>query len=138
MVTSNSISFVRACAWALILTAAACEPKKPAAMSVADLMEDRVALDGILLKCNQEPGSASTEAACVNARIASERLASRNDSAQEAKRAEEFERHRERLRVAEEQRRQEEAAKKVDAYHLPVVPLDSSPPSAMADAAERR
>jgi len=67
-------------------------------MSVADLMEDRVTLDGVLMKCNQNPAKARTDSDCLNARIAIERLASQSDPAEEAKRTEEFERSRDKLR----------------------------------------
>ena len=98
-------------------------------MTVTDLMEDRVALDGVLMKCNREPIKARTDSDCLNARIAIERLASRVDPAEEAKRAEGFERSREQLRLSEDKKRQEQESKaKVDAYHLPLVPVEPVPP----------
>ncbi len=98
-------------------------------MTVTDLMEDRVTLDGVLMKCNQNPSKARTDSDCLNARIAIERLASQTDPAVEAKRAEDFERSREQRRMAQDKLRQEQEAKtKVDAYHLPLVPVE--PPSA--------
>jgi hypothetical protein len=103
-------------------------------MTVADLMEDRVTLDGVLMKCNQNPIKARTDSDCLNARIAIERLAKDVDPAVEEKRQADFERSREQLRLAQEKIRQEQEAKtKVDAYSLPVVPVDppkppSSPP----------
>jgi hypothetical protein len=98
-------------------------------MTVTDLMEDRVALDGVLMKCNSEPIKARNDSDCQNARIAVERLASRVDPAQEAKRVEDFERSREQLRLIEDRKRQEQASKvKVDAYHLPLVPVEPVPP----------
>jgi hypothetical protein len=104
-------------------------------MTVADLMEDRVTLDGVLMKCNQNPAKARTDSDCLNARIAIERLASQSDPAEEAKRAEEFERSREKLRQAQDKQRQEqEAQTKVDAYHLPLVPVDPAPPASTPDA----
>ncbi len=92
-------------------------------------MEDRVTLDGVLLKCNQNPAKARTNTDCVNARIAIERLAEKDvDPAVEAKRKAEFERSREQLRLAQEKARQDQEAKaKVDAYNLPVVPVEGSP-----------
>jgi type IV secretory pathway VirB10-like protein len=106
-------------------------------MSVTDLMEDRVMLDGVLMKCNQNASRARTDENCVNARIAIERLASQSEPAEEAKRAAEFERSREQLRMAQEKQRQEEAAKnpKVDAYHLPLVPVEPTPPPPPPDNA---
>jgi hypothetical protein len=98
-------------------------------MSVTDLMEDRVTLDGVLMKCNQNPAKAQGDTDCINARIAIERLASENEPAEEAKRREEFERSREQLRMVQDKLRQEQEAKtKVDAYHLPLVPVE--PPAA--------
>jgi hypothetical protein len=97
-------------------------------MTVSDLMEDRVTLDGVLMKCNQNPSKARSDADCLNARIAIERLASQNEPAEEAKRAAAFERSREQLRLTQEKtRREQESKTQVDAYHLPLVPVDSTP-----------
>ncbi len=89
-------------------------------------MEDRVVLDGILMKCDQHDTKSHDSVDCGNARIAVERLATQNvDPALERKRQEEFERAREQLRVTQERTRQEqEAKKKVDPYTLPVVPVE--------------
>jgi hypothetical protein len=97
-------------------------------MSISDLMEDRVALDGVLMKCNRDPAMSRTNTDCLNARIAIERLANKIDPAEDARRAEEFEKSREQLRAAQDKVRQEQEAKvKVDAYHLPVVPVEPTP-----------
>jgi len=101
-------------------------------MTVEDLMEDRVTLDGVLLKCDKNPAKARTDSDCLNARIAVERLARdhEHDPAEDKKHQEEFERRREQLRLAQEKLRQEQEAKKtVDAYSLPVVPVDPVPPA---------
>jgi hypothetical protein len=100
-------------------------------MTVSDLMEDRVTLDGVLMKCNQNQAKARTDTDCLNARIAINRLASQSEPAEEAKRTEEFEHRREQLRLAQEkQRREQEEKTKVDAYHLPLVPVEPTPPPA--------
>jgi hypothetical protein len=98
-------------------------------VSVEDLMEDRVTLDGINMKCEQKGAKARGDAQCDNARIANERLAAQNvDPAAEKKRQEDFERAREQLRMAQDKARQEREAKsKVDAYSLPVVPVEAQP-----------
>jgi hypothetical protein len=97
-------------------------------MTVSDLMEDRVTLDGVLMKCNRNPAAARTDSDCLNARIAIERLASQTDPAVETKRAEDFERSREQLRMTQDKlREQQEAKRKVDAYSLPLVPVDPAP-----------
>ncbi len=116
------------CLGAAILGTAACGPKRIPPMSVTDLMEDRVTLDGVLMKCNRNPSKARNDSDCLNARIAIERLASRNQPAEEAKRAEEFEHSREKLRLAQEKQRQElESKTTVDVYHLPLVPVEATP-----------
>ncbi len=123
-----AVGYLGAAIWAT----AACSPRVVAPMTVTDLMEDRVSLDGVLMKCNQNGSKARTDAECQNARIAIERLANQSEPAEEAKRAAEFEHSREQLRLAQEKQRQEEEAKnpKVDAYHLPLVPVEPPPPPA--------
>ena len=115
---------------AVIALTAACSPRRIPPVTVTDLMEDRVALDGVLMKCNREPAKARQDTDCMNARIAVERLAARIDPAAEAKKIEEFEKSREQLRAAEDKKRQEAESKKtkVDAYSLPVVPVEPPPP----------
>jgi hypothetical protein len=113
------------CLGAVILAMAACSPRRIPPTSVTDLMEDRVTLDGVLMKCNRNPSKARTDSDCLNARIAIARLASRNEPMEEAKRMQEFERNREKLRLAQEKQRQEQESKtKVDVYHLPLVPVE--------------
>lgn len=117
------------CVAAVVVATAACSPRRIPPMTVSDLMEDRVALDGVLMKCNRDPGKARNDSDCLNARIAIERLAARVDPSVEAKRVEDFERSREQLRITEDKKRQEQESKaKVDAYHLPVIPVDPTPP----------
>ena len=134
---ANSFKSIVACGClgAVILATAACSPRRIPAMTVTDLMEDRVTLDGVLMKCNQNQAKARTDSDCLNARIAIERLASQSEPNEEAKRAEEFERNREKLRTAQDKLRQvQEAQTKVDAYHLPLVPVEPAPASAPAPA----
>jgi hypothetical protein len=114
---------------AAILGGAACAPRRIPPKTVDDLMEDRVTLDGVLMKCDQNNAKTRNSQECLNARIAIERLAQQQvDPAVEEKRKEEFEHTREQLRLAQEKLRQEQEAKtKVDAYSLPVVPVDPPP-----------
>jgi hypothetical protein len=118
------------CVAAVVLSTPACSPRHIPPMTIADLMEDRVALDGVLMKCNSSPQKARSDSDCLNARIAIERLAARVDPAVEAKRVEDFERSREQLRLSEERKRkqEQESKVKVDAYHLPVIPVEPTPP----------
>jgi hypothetical protein len=85
----------------------------------------------VMMKCSQNPSKARSDTDCQNARIAIDRLATQNEAAEEAKRAEEFERSREQLRLAQDKQRQEQAAKvkPVDAYHLPLVPVEPPAPA---------
>src|SRR5471032_1248536 len=87
------------CLGAVISATAACSPRRIPPMTVTDLMEDRVLLDGVLMKCNENQSKGRTDSDCINARIAIERLASKNEPAEEARRAEEFEHSREQLRL---------------------------------------
>jgi len=99
-------------------------------MTVSDFMEDRVKLDGVILKCNQDAALARSDLDCLNARIAIDRLAAQKEAAREAKHEQDFERSRAQLRdLQEKQREEQEAKSKVDAYHLPLVPVDPSPPT---------
>jgi len=95
-------------------------------------MQDRVTLDGIVMKCNSSPHLAHTDPDCENARIAIERLATRNEAADDAKRQAEFERKREELRLAQEREHTAKVPAKVDAYHLPLVNVEA--PAAPAPA----
>jgi hypothetical protein len=119
---------------AAILAVLGCAPRRIPPVTVEDLMEDRVTLDGILLKCDQAPAKVQNPSDCENARIANERLATqRVDPEVEKRRQADFEKAREQLRLAQDKLRQEQEAKtKVDAYTLPVVPVD---PAAAAKGA---
>jgi hypothetical protein len=112
---------------------AACSPPPVHHVSVDDLLEDRVMLDGVLLKCDQDSGKAHNDVDCENARIAVERLAAQQEPAKEAKSREEFERSREQLRLAQEKQRDQAVKPKLDGYSLPVVPVDPPPSTASTD-----
>lgn len=124
---------------AAILGSAGCAPKRIPPMTVQDLMEDRVTLDGVLLKCSEHPDKVQNVSDCLNARVAVERLAKDVDPAEAARRTAEFERSREKLRLAQEKVRQDQEAKtKVDAYNLPLVPVESALPGGGTSAAVSR
>jgi hypothetical protein len=133
MPKSTQFMIAAACLTATFAATTACAPRqhKSPPLTVSDLMEDRVELDGVLMKCNQNPTKSRTDANCLNARVAIERLAAQNDNepAREAKRQEDFERSREQLRMLQDKQRQEQEAKtKVDVYHLPVMPVEPPQP----------
>jgi hypothetical protein len=119
---------------AAMLAVLGCAPRRIPPVTVEELMEDRVTLDGILLKCDQDPTKVRNPSDCENARIANERLATqRVDPDVEKRRQADFEKAREQLRLTQDKLRQEQEAKtKVDAYTLPVVPVD---PAAAAKGA---
>jgi hypothetical protein len=119
---------------AALLAVLGCAPRRIPPVTVEELMEDRVTLDGILLKCDQAPAKVQNPSDCENARIANERLATQRIDPEVAKRRQaDFEKAREQLRLAQDKLRQEQEAKtKVDAYSLPLVPVD---PAAAAKAA---
>jgi hypothetical protein len=130
MYHSSKHLLVYGCICAAVIATSACSPHRIPPLTVEDLMEDRVALDGLLIKCNQNPAAVTNQADCENARIASERLASQDvDPGVERKRQEDFEKAREQLRLVQDKQRQEQEAKtKVDPYPLPVVPVEPTPP----------
>jgi hypothetical protein len=114
-----------------LIALAACKPPRDAPPSVEDLMGDRVALDGILMKCNDPSSRDKAGVDCEVARVAVERLARQKEAADEAARQRAFERNREQLRQSDEQRAARQAEKTiVDPYTMPVVPVDPSPASA--------
>ena len=108
----------------------ACRQQRDVPPTVEDLMQDRVALDGILLKCNDQARGDKPGADCEIARVAAERLAAERDSAEVAKRQQDFERNREKLRQSDEQRKAAQAEqKKFDPYTMPVLPVEPAPAS---------
>ena len=129
MPSARKTTFARALLCTVAIATAACSPRKIPPLTASDFLEDRVALDGAILKCNQDAALARSDAECANARIAVERLESQQEALKQAKSAAEFERSREQLRLLQEKQRQEdEARNKVDAYHLPLVPVEPDPP----------
>jgi hypothetical protein len=136
---SSSTSKFVVLGWAVgaILGTTGCGSPRVPPPAVGDLMEDRVMLDGLLLKCNANPGFARSAPDCANARIAVDRLAAQAEAAETAKREAQFERRRAQLRQIQDlQRAQKEQELQVDAYHLPVVPVDPPvPPASTPDPA---
>ncbi len=94
-------------------------------------MQDRVALDGIMMKCADQTHGEKAGPDCEIARVAAERLAAEKESTEIAKRQQDFEVNREKLRQGDEQRKAAQAAqKKFDPYTMPVVPVDPAPSAA--------
>jgi hypothetical protein len=122
----KSLAAALCCIAAVALSA--CKPVPLASTSVEDLMGDPVSLDGLLMKCNGAGPSTKSTDACRNARIAVERIAKQREKVELAQREAAFERNRERLRVQQEAlQRQQEEAKKVDPYKLPLIPPRDAP-----------
>ena len=102
----------------------ACKQRHEPLLSVEDLMEDRLARDGILFKCNDPQQRDRMGSQCEIARVAVERLAKQDADAEKARAQEAFERNRDKLRTTDEQRAAlQQQQSKVDAYSLPVVPV---------------
>jgi hypothetical protein len=112
----------------VLALSAACSRPRATHLTVGDLMEDRVTRDGILMKCNRNPATSDSDVDCLNARIAIERIAAQREKEEAAAREAQFERRREQLRLAEDAQRQaQEAARRVDPYSMPVVPVTPTP-----------
>jgi hypothetical protein len=111
-----------------LLAVAACAPVHSPQPSVSDLLEDRVLLDGIILKCNSDLQMSRNDPQCSTARIAIARLAAASEADGTEARQAGFERRREQLRQEQDkQRLAQESAQKLDAYSMPVVPVDPGP-----------
>lgn len=125
--------FVAPCvALALALLAlGACAQKEVPVRSTVELMDDPMALQSVLSRCNQT--DAVTDRECVNAREAVARLEAdeeRKSSAQkEAAAQADFERARDARRRRDElQRQRQEAQQSVDPYTMPLVKEPDLPP----------
>jgi hypothetical protein len=130
MLPSNPKIVVVGWVFGAILGATSCGSPRVPPPSVSELVEDRVMLDGLLLKCNSNAEFAKSGPDCANARVAVDRLAAQAEVADSAKREAEFERRRDRLRqLQDQQRAQKELESQIDAYHLPVVPVDPPTPT---------
>src|SRR5271155_1658482 len=55
MPISTKSVVVCGCLVAVTVLSMGCSPRRIPPMSVSDLMEDRVLLDGVLMKCNRDP-----------------------------------------------------------------------------------
>jgi hypothetical protein len=110
----------------VLLAATACTPVHVPPPTLSDLLEDRVLLDGIILKCNHDPQMSQ----CSTARLAIAQLAAEREAAETAARQAKFERSREQLRQEQEKQRvAQESAHHVDAYSLPLVPTEPAQPA---------
>ena len=119
-----------ACGWLCVACWACGVYAAPdSSMSVNDLMEDRVTLDGVLMKCNQNPSKCAHRFGLSQRPHRHRAAGSKNvDPAVEVKHNEEFERAASNCEFQEKLRQEQEAKSKVDAYSLPVVPVDPPPP----------
>lgn len=105
--------------WLLLaaaLLAYACEAPPPP-RSFVDFLDDSIARESVLLRCNQDRDTSANDPECVNARRAAAAIAARADEARRAELERESERKREAVRAAAaaEQQRQLEAARAAQA-----------------------
>lgn len=100
-----------------------CEDPPLQPLSVDQLVNDPVMLDGVLMKCQDRAAARRDAEECRNARAAVDRIAGAREKREAAKREAAFEHHRDRLRQQQDMERiREEQAKKMDPYKLPLVP----------------
>ena len=120
--TASRILAIAFCSASVALLVACAEKPLPP-LSVEELIADPVMLDGVLMKCNAAATSQRPSIECKNARVAVDRIARQREQEEIAKSEAAFERNRERLRQQQDTlRRQQEEAKKVDPYKLPLIP----------------
>ncbi len=120
---------------AALVALCACSPKRIPPMTVSELLEDRVMLDGVLMKCDARPAQARDDQECQNAHEAIARLVKDPDPDVVARRTAAFERAREQRRQAlDKMRAQQESQAKVDAYSLPVLPVNPAEAASAAGA----
>ena len=101
---------------------AGCGAPKPLPHTVNELVDDRVLLQGIIVRCAADKRAADADVECTNARLAVERIGAEEDSRHSAERGAAFDQQREQHRVQEEQRRRaaEHAQATFDPYSSPV------------------
>ena len=81
----------------LAVLASACEQPRP--RSFTEYMDDPVARDGTLARCNQDRGATEEDPECVNARRAAAAVAAREEAAQREQRESESEQKRAAMRA---------------------------------------
>ncbi len=127
-----AVTFAAFAAGALL---GACSPRRIPPLTTSELLEDRVMLDGVLMKCDAHPAESRDDVECQNARAAIAQLVKDPDPAVVAKRTAEFERARaERRRELDRIRAEQEAKAKVDPYTMPVVPPEGAASTAASAA----
>jgi hypothetical protein len=118
---------------AYAMTGACSHQSPPAALSIVALMNDPVALDRALARCNRQAAEPTEDAECRNVRVAIARLDEKrrgtiNDDKRKAQEAQlKFEQERELLRQREERLREQQPNEKpkIDPYSMPFVPPES-------------
>ena len=100
---------------------AACSEPRQHVRSVEEFMEEPALLHGVVLQCNARIDHARHDRECINAWAAVERLGAADDVQKAPKLEQQFERNREKARMALEQRNAAARDKPYDPYHAPVV-----------------
>lgn len=121
---------------AYAMTGACSHERPPQALSTVALVNDPVALDRALARCNRSSTGSTGDAECRNVRAAIARLAeerrgrSRNDKREAQEAQIKFEQEREFLRQRDEQQREQRERDKtaIDPYSMPFVPPESPHP----------
>lgn len=106
----------------------ACSQPHHYVRSVEEFMQEPALLHGVVLQCNARVEHAKHERECINAWAAVERLGAADDAQKAPKLEQQFERNREKARIALEQRDAATREKPFDPYRAPVA-TDAPPPA---------
>lgn len=98
----------------------ACSERREHVRSVEEFMEQPALLHGVVLQCNSHKDHSRHDHECINAWAAVERLGQADDAQQAPKREQQFERNRDKVRVATEQHIAADREKPFDPYRAPV------------------
>jgi hypothetical protein len=117
------VSLIRTVSLTIGLAAllAGCAKPREHVRSVEEFIEEPAILHGVVISCNARRDHALREAECINAWAAVERMGQADDARQERVREKEFEKNRERARLAREQQAAAAREAPYDPYRAPVV-----------------
>jgi hypothetical protein len=117
------VSLIRTVSFTIGLAAllAGCAKPREHVRSVEEFIEEPAILHGVVLSCNARRDHAMREPECINAWAAVERMGQADDARQDRVREKEFEKNRERVRLAREQQAAAAREAPYDPYRAPVV-----------------
>ena len=104
----------------LVVLLVGCAKPREHVRSVEEFMDEPAILHGVVLSCNAHRDHAMHEPECIHAWAAVERLGQADDARQDQKHEKEFEKSRERVRLAREQQAAADREAPFDPYRAPV------------------